>query len=70
MLFVTLVSILLACATNEHAMFIAVAVIITNLLGALVGMVVTHGFKLPNDGSAPAGCEDAPAECESPQRLD
>lgn len=57
LLLVTFVCIVLACTKSEHAMFIIVAALITNLLGVIVGVIITSVFRLPNDGSAPPGCD-------------
>lgn len=46
----TIVAVLAACSAHADALFIASAVIITNIIGIVVGLIVTHLFGFPNDG--------------------
>jgi len=46
-----LAAVVLACAQSEHAVFLIVGVLITNLLGMMVAIFVTTIWGLPNDGS-------------------
>lgn len=55
---ITVVSLWGACSVSVDAMFVFTAVVVTNFVGVLIGLLVTHGWGLPNDGSLPPGCRD------------
>ncbi|MGI9457247.1 MAG: hypothetical protein ACR2NU_11850 [Aeoliella sp.] len=47
----TIVAIGAATSMSENAMFVACAVLVTNLIGVLIALFVTNIWGLPNNGS-------------------
>lgn len=54
----TIVAVVVALTTNGDLMFVFVAVIVTNFIGMIVGILVTTIGGLPDDGSLPRSCRD------------
>jgi hypothetical protein len=52
----TRLSLGLACLIHADATFVFAAVVVTNVIGMIVGLLLTFVGGLPNDGSLPPGC--------------